>query len=116
MKQLELIMKKLCTAANPTEANVIKDFLIDHGIEADIQGEELWALRGELPITYPEIFVPDAQVEKASELVNSFRKNNDQSNLTPWTCEKCGENIEGQFTDCWNCQSVRANVSEGSRQ
>ncbi|MGH7830408.1 MAG: DUF7577 domain-containing protein, partial [Candidatus Binatia bacterium] len=23
----------------------------------------------------------------------------------PWQCRKCGEVIEGQFTDCWNCGS-----------
>ena len=21
----------------------------------------------------------------------------------PWTCPTCGETIEGQFAECWNC-------------
>lgn len=24
-----------------------------------------------------------------------------------WKCEKCGEEIEEQFTSCWNCQTAR---------
>ena len=24
-----------------------------------------------------------------------------------WTCPRCGERLEGQFTDCWQCGSPR---------
>ena len=26
-----------------------------------------------------------------------------QPESPPWTCPKCGEAIEPQFTECWNC-------------
>jgi hypothetical protein len=25
----------------------------------------------------------------------------------PWTCAKCGEVLEPQFSQCWNCGSPR---------
>jgi hypothetical protein len=25
----------------------------------------------------------------------------------PWSCPGCGETLEGQFTECWNCGAAR---------
>jgi hypothetical protein len=28
-----------------------------------------------------------------------------------WVCDGCGENIEGQFSECWNCGSDRSGAN-----
>jgi rubrerythrin len=51
----------------------------------------------------------DAQFERADALLVSFlrgdhaREFRDQN----WRCPKCGENLEGQFTECWSCGARR---------
>jgi predicted RNA-binding Zn-ribbon protein involved in translation (DUF1610 family) len=30
----------------------------------------------------------------------------------PWTCTNCGEQIEGQFSECWNCQAPHPQAGE----
>ena len=48
----------------------------------------------------------DLQFEKAQELVQAYLE--DQSlPRHEWRCPRCGETIEGQFTDCWSCGTER---------
>jgi len=30
-----------------------------------------------------------------------------EAGLPPWTCAKCGQQVEGQFDTCWNCGAAR---------
>ena len=44
-------MKRVYTAHDPTEAHLVKGLLEAAGIEALVQGEHLFPLRGSLPVT-----------------------------------------------------------------
>ena len=59
---------------------------------------------GELPFveTVPQLFVlHEKDEERAKELISTAEKSTPQTEA--WTCPKCGTEIEGSFSDCWNC-------------
>lgn len=101
-------MKRIFVAQHPTEAHLLKGVLENEGIAAEIRGEALFGVRGEIPFTeaLPEIWVDDAQVGRALEVL--------RSQATPAAgagesvpCSNCGEMLEPQFTACWRCQAER---------
>ena len=63
------------------------------------------AAAGELPPTecWPELWVTeDHQFAKARSLVEAMLAI-DMETASDWCCRRCGEDIEGQFSECWNC-------------
>ncbi len=53
----------------------------------------------------PSVWVPDEDYEKAMELVRALES--PLPDLPEWRCPSCGEQIEDQFTQCWNCGAER---------
>ncbi|MCA9959293.1 MAG: DUF2007 domain-containing protein [Chloroflexota bacterium] len=104
-------MLKVYVAAGPVQAHIFQDLLAAEGIEAVIQGEDLFGMRGELPLTndtLPSIWVNEADYERARELVLDFEEGeNAAADGAPWTCPECGETLESQFTVCWKCGAER---------
>ena len=105
-------MKQVYLAQDPVQANVLVDLLRDEGIEAVIQGEHLYAVRGLVPVTYPTVWVVDeSQYERARALALEFDhrelEGGGEEPLEPWVCPSCGERIEGQFEQCWHCGAER---------
>ncbi len=125
-------MKKVASATDPLHASLLIGVLEDHGIEAIVQGEALWAARGELPFTpesAPSIWVVnDTDEQPAREALTkheddistvecracgrNLRRRMDAQCPecgTPvhesgnWTCADCGERSDEQFTHCWSC-------------
>lgn len=118
--------------------------LEDHGIEAVIQGENLFYARGELPFTlesFPSIWVVRDEDEPAA--LDVIARNEGRVNPrvcrvcgyelrglpearcpecgTPfriageWTCAECGEVSPMQFSHCWSCGEQRNDgVTESS--
>lgn len=103
-------MTKVFVANHPTEAHMVAGLLQSQGIGSHVQGEALFAARGEVPITpstLPSVWVDDdAQVEAALAIIKS-RPTDQMGVERPWTCQGCGETVEAQFTVCWNCQTAR---------
>jgi hypothetical protein len=105
-------LKKVYTAINPADAHLLKGLLEGEDIEAEVRGEFLYGVRGEVPITpdtCPSVWVmDDADYDRAMELVSIFREG-EPPNLIEgeaWCCS-CGEENEGQFTECWSCSKPR---------
>jgi hypothetical protein len=105
-------MKKVYVAKNPVNANLLKGVLENMDIQAIVQGEFLWGIRGEIPVTpetSPSVWVvDDNDYERAIEIINNFQaeeKNDDL--IIEWKCNKCGELNEGQFSECWQCGTLR---------
>ena len=103
-------MKRVHVAKHAPEAHVVKGFLESNGIAAVVRGDHLQGGWGELPVDLCSVWVTDdAQFERADALLVSFlrgdhaREFRDQN----WRCPKCGENLEGQFTECWSCGARR---------
>lgn len=99
---------KIYEAANPPQAEIVKDYLGGHGIEAEVRDQHLWGGVGELPAdSYPSIWVfEESRLAEARKLVTAFERGD--TALSPaWTCPGCAERLEGQFTRCWNCGAQR---------
>src|SRR5262245_39077234 len=104
------------SAATEMQAEFLVQVLGSHGIEATTTGSALAPLMGYLPATYARtrVLVDEAEVASARAIVEDFER----SQRNPrgpagesWVCSNCGEIIEAQFTDCWNCQTARGESS-----
>ena len=106
-------MKQVYIADDPAEAHLVAGILDQYGISCDIRGEDLWSARGQLPLTtdtLPTVWITDdSEYEQAAELVKQFEDGTLAAGKggDPWTCPKCGEEVEAQFSNCWNCGENR---------
>jgi len=99
-------VKQLHAARHAVEAHLIRGFLDSHGITAEVRGEFLTSGWGELPVDVCSVWViDDAQFEAANDLLVTFLSGSYARMFSGenWTCAKCGEKLEGQFTQCWSC-------------
>lgn len=92
-------------AGNPTEAHIVCELLKQHEIEAEVRGEGIFSLKGELPLTddsdpYVWLF-DDTKSVAAKRIVSEFKA--DDEDTDEWQCLKCNEENEGQFALCWFC-------------
>ena len=105
-------MKKVYIANNPADAHLLKGLLEGENIEAEVRGEFLYGVRGEVPITpdtCPSVWVmDDADYDRAMDLVSTFREGEPPNPIEgkAWRC-RCGEENESQFTECWSCGNSR---------
>ena len=98
-------MKKIYS--NPSLAMVshLKNLVENHGIDCLLKNQDLQSTVGHLPTTeiWPELWVlDDEDAESAVRLLQDALAS-EESNKWPWKCRWCGEQIEGQFTECWKC-------------
>ncbi len=106
-------MKRVYTAHDPTEAHLVKGLLEAEGIEAIVQGEHLFPLRGSLPVTSdtnPSVWVAnDMDFNRGRTIAQAYDHGAraDREGAPHWRCLRCGENLEGQFTACWKCGATR---------
>lgn len=104
-------MKEVYCAADIVDAQMIKDYLEAAGIEAVVQGGLLTGIIGEIPVnTYPTVWVvEDDDYERARRLVDDYQHPEPAGQLYQegWTCPECGQRLDAQFTQCWNCGTQR---------
>ncbi|MGH2688586.1 MAG: hypothetical protein ACRDKW_07245 [Actinomycetota bacterium] len=55
----------------------------------------------------PSVWVPELQAEKAVRLIIAHFGEAEAAGAPDWTCPGCAEEIEGVFTECWQCGTVR---------
>jgi len=96
---------KLLFASKIEDVDVVKGMLAEEGIECEVTNDT---------IPYPgALFDPqlwvvkDSDFARASAVVEVFRKSTSPDKLGPWTCQSCGEQLEGQFSSCWKCGALR---------
>ena len=104
-------MKSVYSARDVADAHLVKAYLAEQGIESVVQGEALSNILGEIPFTretLPSVWVREEEYESARGALAHFRDDVVASQSgTPWKCPTCGERIEPQFTECWNCGASR---------
>ncbi|MBI2360912.1 MAG: DUF2007 domain-containing protein [Deltaproteobacteria bacterium] len=105
-------MKLVYIARNPTEAHLVKGLLEAEEIPAMVRGEHLFGTRGETPLTgetCPSVWIlDDSQFEKARSLATAYARGEGKGiRGAVWRCRRCGEAIEPQFTQCWQCGTPR---------
>lgn len=88
----------------------LKNILEARDIDCVIKNERLASLAGEIPLTqcWPELWVKDdLNASYAAELIKTAKQISKNTSET-WVCDNCGEEHTIQFTDCWNCQNIKA--------
>lgn len=99
-------MKTVYSASNILLVSIFRNNLEGYGIKCWIKNEFLSTGVGEIPPIecWPQLCVDDEDYEEAKRIVDEALLEKD---MPVWKCDSCGENIEGQFTECWNCGKSR---------
>ncbi len=100
-------MKRVYSSFNRVAAHHVKNVLEAEGISAVVRNEFLGSAMGELPPAECQIEVwvlQESDFDSAEKVLRSIGKRSGPA----WTCAKCGEVSEGQFTQCWRCGADRA--------
>ncbi len=99
-------MIRLYSAADPLQAHVLRGALEAAGIHAEVRQDALFSTRGETPVTFdtlPEVWVAEADLEPARQIVEELERAPAPAAGEPWVCRGCGESVEAQFDRCWSC-------------
>jgi hypothetical protein len=106
-------MRIVFTARHPAEAHLIRGMLEADGIRAVVRNDQLYGAFGEIPVLPTVWIVDDSEADCSSELIVGFLCGSAARahGYERWTCVHCGEVLEGQFTDCWNCGSSRPQIT-----
>jgi hypothetical protein len=100
-------MRKVYSSKDVNLVHFARSVLEAHQIDSVILREQLTgAVGGLAPLdTWPELWVHDAdELEQASQLIAAAMKMS-ETQQTAWICHACGEKIEPQFTQCWQCDT-----------
>jgi len=105
-------MTNVYGARDLAEAQFVKGLLEAEDIPAIIQGGALQAVLGEIPVSpesLPSVWVNETDLDRAMPIVKELDNGGPaKTSLQPgWTCAKCGEALEGQFSTCWKCGTNR---------
>jgi hypothetical protein len=115
MKQPAEGLEKVFVGRNGMEAHFVRGLLDAEGIRAEVLGEMLDAARGDIPFTsdsMPGVWVRGGEAARAREVIAEYERRK-RPGAGPglagseWICPGCGEKIEEQFDQCWNCQAMR---------
>ena len=78
------------------------------GIACRLTGVHLHAVAGEIPVDQcgPDLWLENAEDKDAAmEIIDGWA---DASPHGPaWVCPVCGEGLEPQFSECWQCGRAR---------
>jgi hypothetical protein len=98
-------VKKLTSAETIVTISHYQNLLAAEGIRTEIRNQHLGGIMGEMPVfeTWPQLWVVnDLDFDRATQLIEA---SGDESPGEPWQCSKCGEENEGQYGACWNCEA-----------
>ncbi len=83
----------------------LRNVLALYGIDSVIRKLDLATGAGELPPVecWPELWIVDDERVVEAEAILKKTLAPVEAVKKPWTCSNCGEEIEGQFSECWKC-------------
>jgi hypothetical protein len=98
-------MRKVFSSNEVSETMLVRDALIQQGVEVTIQNEH--SGRSAVPAFRPpsEVWVRrDDDYENARRIViDTIAALSSKSDTKPWVCSACGEENAQSFDMCWNC-------------
>jgi hypothetical protein len=97
-------MRRVHTAESAIEIAHLRNLLECEGIACIVRNDRLSGVIGEIPFVecWPELWVREPGQElRARGLIEAALKSRPTGDA--WTCPGCGERIEPQFSECWNC-------------
>ncbi len=95
----------LYLAANPVEAEIVKDYLAGHGVVVSIHGSYAWGGVGDLPMAeaYPRLYLDNENDRsRALTLIREYERDSGRGSRA---CRQCGESSPDNFAQCWNCNA-----------
>jgi len=100
-------MKKVYTSPDRLMVFHFKNVLESYNINCIIKNEFLAGAAGELPPheCWPELWIKNDK--KYDRALSVLKKNWVVNEISTWTCTRCGEKLEDQFTACWQCSESR---------
>ena len=112
-------LKKVYVARGPGDAHLLRGLLESEGIRVVVRGDDFVPLQGGSLFhveTRPSVWVlDDEHLVRALAIVSDYRAGTGPGGEQPvagagdgdWTCPSCGERLEAQFSDCWQCGAAR---------
>jgi Putative prokaryotic signal transducing protein len=102
-------MKLIFSSTSLVEVSELKDMLDAADIACYIANEASSRLAGGIPMseTMPELWIEDDSRLAEAELIKRDWQSPPPPAGTAWTCPKCSEKQEAQFTSCWKCGTKR---------
>ena len=107
-------MIKVFTAQDLVEVMFWANYLQQHDIPCELKNEFIGGAVGEIPPIecWPELWVNEKDEPRAKTLLESDPLAA-QQDLPVWRCKFCGEESDGQFSHCWNCEAERGELITG---
>ncbi len=102
-------MKKLYVSQSLIDVESRKELLDQAEIPCMVKNQRSAMLGGEVPFVevFPELWVlQDKDFERAQTFLKDWEEARPREN-TIWTCSKCGEIHQKEFTSCWKCNQGR---------
>ncbi len=102
-------MKRVYSAENGLMMDYLQGLLEDRGIHCMVRNQLLAGAAGELPPieTWPTLWVlDDRDADLARSLIAEAMQVTGGSR-DDWRCGQCGELMEAQFSQCWQCGAGR---------
>ena len=96
---------RVFTSSDPVLAGLVHSVLEAAGIPCLLRNQYLTGALGELPVNecWPQVWVIDEHdAPRARRLVDETVPR-DGAQGAAWTCPGCGEHLEAQFRQCWQC-------------
>lgn len=105
-------MTRVYSARDLAEAHFVKGLLATEQIPAVIESGALQAVLGAIPVnpeSLPSVWVEEEYTERAMQIIGEMQHGGPAATEAQrtWTCPRCGEVLEGQFSNCWKCGTPR---------
>jgi len=102
-------METVAVYPSITEASIVRGRLDQAGIRSWLQeeltaGQPFYFGAGSAGI---KLQVASGDLQQVRELIADEGKTGPDSNAPPWTCPRCGNEVDGGFEICWSCQAAR---------
>ena len=95
-------MRKVYTAESLVDGQLLVDSLNSAGIPAQLFHQNSQGGLGELPVTYPEVWITrNLDMERALLVIS--RLSSTEPDSVARRCPHCGESSPGSFEICWQC-------------
>jgi Putative prokaryotic signal transducing protein len=101
-------VQRVFSTFDPVLSGLIRSVLEAAGIPCLLRNQYLTGALGELPATecWPQVWVlDDDDAPRALRLIGEALPSAAVEG-EPWTCPGCGESLEPQFRQCWQCGAL----------
>jgi hypothetical protein len=102
-------MKAIFSSMDLAAVTHLKDLIEGAGIACFIKNDISSYLTGDIAMSgvAPELWIDDDSRLAEAEQIKRDWQSPPPAVGTAWTCPKCGEKLEPQFTSCWKCGTAR---------